>query len=131
MAGSILHAAADNLPALRRIAVVLFEGNPDVRAEGYFAITSNTVQFGARLEVSFGFSAFNVYGFLGYDVLIHPVPFAFVADIAGMIAVRTGSHVLFSISLQLTLEGHSRFTPRARRRSRSDSSSRSRSTSIS
>src|SRR6185295_6168494 len=79
--------------------------NPDVRAEGYFAITSNTVQFGARLEVSFGFSAFNVYGFLAFDVLIHPVPFAFVADIAGMIAVRTGSHVLFSISLQLTLEG--------------------------
>ena len=94
-----------NLPTLRRIAVVLFEGNPDVRAEGYFAITSNTVQFGARLELSFGFSAFNVYGFLGYDVLIHPVPFAFVADIAGLIAVRTGDHVLFSISLQLTLEG--------------------------
>jgi hypothetical protein len=94
-----------NLPTLRRIAVVLFEGNPDVRAEGYFAITSNTVQFGARLEVSFGFSAFNVYGFLAYDVLIHPIPFAFVADIAGMIAVRTGSHVLFSISLKLTLEG--------------------------
>jgi hypothetical protein len=94
-----------NLPALRRIAVVLFEGNPNVRAEGYFAITSNTVQFGARFEVSFGFSAFNVYGFLACDVLIHPVPFAFVAELAGMIAVRTGSHVLFSINLQLTLEG--------------------------
>jgi hypothetical protein len=94
-----------NLPALRRIAVVLFEGNPDVRAEGYFAVTSNTVQFGARLELSYGFSAFNVYGFLGFDVLIHPLPFSFVADIAGMIAVRTGDHVLFSIRLELTLEG--------------------------
>jgi hypothetical protein len=94
-----------NLPELRRIAVVLFDGNPDVRAEGYFAITSNTVQHGARLEISYGFSAFNVYGFVAYDVLIHPVPFAFVADVAGMIAVRTGSHVLFSISLHLTLEG--------------------------
>jgi len=94
-----------NLPALRRIAVVLFEGNPNVRAEGYFAITSNTVQFGARLEVSYRFSAFNVYGFLALDVLIHPRPFAFVAEVAGMIAVRTGGHVLFSIRLQLTLEG--------------------------
>jgi len=28
----------------------LFEGNPDVRAEGYFAVTANTVQFGARIE---------------------------------------------------------------------------------
>jgi len=94
-----------NLPALRRIAVVLFEGNPNVRAEGYFAITSNTVQFGARLEVSYRLSAFNVYGFLALDVLIHLRPFAFVAEIAGMIAVRTGSHVLFSIRLKLTLEG--------------------------
>jgi hypothetical protein len=94
-----------NLPALRRIAVVLFEGNPDVRAEGYFAVTSNSVQFGARLEVKYSVSAFNVYGFLALDVVIHPRPFAFVADIAGMIAVRTGDHVLFSIRLQLTLEG--------------------------
>jgi hypothetical protein len=94
-----------NLPVLRRIAIVLFEGNPNVRAEGYFAITSNTVQFGARLELSYSFSAFSVHGFLGLDVLIHPRPFAFVADVAGMIAVRAGGHTLFSIRLKLMLEG--------------------------
>jgi hypothetical protein len=94
-----------NLPALRRIGIVLFEGNPNVRAEGYFAITSNTLQFGAKLEISFGVSAFNVYGFLALDVLIHYHPLHFVADIAGMIAVRTGDHVLFSIRLALTLDG--------------------------
>ena len=32
-------------------------------------------------------------------------PFHFIAEIVGMVAVRTGSHVLFSIQIQLTLEG--------------------------
>jgi hypothetical protein len=48
-----------NLPQLARLAIVLFEGNPDVRAEAYFAVTSNTVQFGARLQLSYSLSVFN------------------------------------------------------------------------
>src|SRR5262249_60275126 len=88
-----------NLPQLARLAIVLFQGNPSVRAEGYFAITSNTVQFGARLEVSYTLSAFSVNGFLALDVLINFEPFHFVADVAGMIAVKTGGHALFSIQL--------------------------------
>ena len=36
------------LGTLRRLAIVLFSGNPDLRAEAYFAVTSNTVQFGAQ-----------------------------------------------------------------------------------
>jgi hypothetical protein len=94
-----------NLPQLARLAIVLFQGNPSVRAEAYFAITSNTVQFGARFEVSYSLSVFSVNGFLALDVLINFEPFHFVADVAGMIAVKTGGHALFSIQLQLTLEG--------------------------
>jgi hypothetical protein len=94
-----------NLGQLARLGIVIFQGNPNVRAEAYFAVTSNTVQFGARVEAYFGVSAFNVYGFLGLDVLINFNPFQFVAEIEAMLAVRTGSHVLFSIHLQLTLEG--------------------------
>ena len=94
-----------NLGQLARLGIVIFEGNPSVKAEAYFAVTSNTVQFGARVEAYYGVSAFNVYGFLGLDVLIQFDPFHFVAEIAAMLAVRTGSDVLFSIKVDLMLEG--------------------------
>jgi hypothetical protein len=68
-------------------------------------VTSNTIQFGARIELSYGVHGFNVYGFLGLDAVITRIPFHFVADTAAKIAVRSGSHVLFSIQLQLTLDG--------------------------
>jgi hypothetical protein len=94
-----------NLGQLARLNIVLSEGNPDIRAEAYFAVTSNTLQFGARLELAYTFSIFSVQGFLSLDVLIMRSPFHFVAEIAGMIAVRTGGHVLFSIRLELRLDG--------------------------
>jgi hypothetical protein len=94
-----------NLRPMQRLAIVLFPDNPHVRAEAYLAITSNTLQVGARIEVSYDLELFNIYGFLSFDVLIQRSPFHFIADIAAMVAVRSGSHVLFSIQLQLTLEG--------------------------
>jgi hypothetical protein len=94
-----------NLPKLSRISIVLFEGNPDVRAEGYFAITANTIQFGARIELNYGVHGFSVYGFLSLDAVITPIPFHFTSDTAAMLAVRSGSHTLFSIHLELTLDG--------------------------
>ena len=94
-----------NLKPMARLGIVFFPDNPHVRAEAYLALTANTVQVGARLEVSYGFKIFNVQGFLSFDVLIQRNPFHFVADIAAMVAVRSGGHVLFSIQLSLTLEG--------------------------
>jgi hypothetical protein len=38
-------------------------------AEAYFAITTNTVQFGARAQLYFGFSAFSVDGYFAFDHL--------------------------------------------------------------
>jgi hypothetical protein len=93
------------LPDLRRLGIVIFQGNPNLRAEAYFAVTSNTVQFGAKVELYAGASVFNVYGFLALDVLIQFNPFKFVAQVGAMLAVRTGSSTLFSVSLELTLEG--------------------------
>ena len=94
-----------NLGLLSRLSVVLFDGNPDVRAEAYFAVTSNTIQFGGRLQLKFSVSAFSVQGFVSLDVLIMPLTFHFIANLAGMIAVKAGSHTLFAIKLALTLEG--------------------------
>jgi hypothetical protein len=94
------------LPALERITLNLVSGdNPRITAAGYFAITSNTVQFGAKVEILAKAWKFNVYGFLGFDALFQFSPFAFAVAISGSVAVRSGSSVLFSIGLDLELSG--------------------------
>ncbi len=93
------------LPPLQRLGIVIFQGNPNLRAESYFAITSNTAQFGAKIELYAGADVFNVYGFLAMDVLIQFNPFHFIAEVSAMLAVRSGSSTLFSVKLDLVLEG--------------------------
>ena len=94
------------LPDLRRLSIQLLTGNnPRLSLETYFAITSNTVQFGARLELYAAASKFNVSGFLSFDVLLRFSPFYFIASIGAMLALRVGSKSIASIKLDLTLEG--------------------------
>jgi hypothetical protein len=102
------------LGQLNRLAIVIFSGNPNLRAEAYFAVTSNTVQFGARLELYAGADIFNVYGFIGLDALIQFDPFHFIIQIGAMLAVRSGSSTLFAIRLDLTLEGPTPWHARGR-----------------
>ncbi|WP_143104333.1 DUF6603 domain-containing protein [Nitrosospira multiformis] len=95
-----------DLPAIRRLTLSLLSGdNPRLRLEMYFAVTSNTAQFGAKLELLASASKFNVYGFLSFDVLFQFNPFYFIAEITAMLALRVGSSSIASIKLTLTLEG--------------------------
>jgi hypothetical protein len=95
-----------NLPTLRRLTLALVSGdNPRLTLETYFAVTSNTAQFGARLELYAAAWKFNAYGFLSFDVLFQFNPFYFIADVAAMLALRVGSSSIASINLSLTLEG--------------------------
>ena len=93
------------LGTLQRLGITIFDGNPRLRSETYFAITSNTVQWGAKSELFFGIDAFNIYGFISYDVLIQFDPFRFVASLSAMLAVRSGSEVLLSIRVDALVEG--------------------------
>ncbi len=93
------------LPALQRIAMDIFPDMPKVRAESYFAVTSNTIQGGAKIELTAGADSFNVYGFMAYDVLIQRAPFHFLAEFTAMLAVRSGSTTLFGVKIDATLEG--------------------------
>jgi len=104
--------------------------NPRLTLECYFAVTSNTVQFGAKLELYAKAMRFNVYGFLSFDVLFQFSPFYFIASVSAMLAFRCDSRVLGSVGLDLTLEGPGRGTPPGRPSSRSAGSSQSRSASI-
>ncbi|MBX3082875.1 MAG: hypothetical protein KF716_14645 [Anaerolineae bacterium] len=95
-----------NLPTLRRLSLQLTEGdNPRLTLECYFAITSNTVQFGAKIELLAKAGSFSVYGFLSFDVLFQFNPFYFIASISAKLVLRAGSSEIASISLDLTLEG--------------------------
>jgi hypothetical protein len=95
-----------NLPVIRRLTLALLDGdNPRLRLEMYFAVTSNTAQFGAKLELYAAAWKFNVYGFLSFDVLFQFNPFYFIAEITAMLALRVGSSSFASIKLTLTLEG--------------------------
>ena len=95
-----------NLPVLRRLSLQLTAGdNPRLTLETYFAITSNTVQFGAKIELLAKAGSFSVYGFLSFDVLFQFNPFYFIAEISAKLALRAGSSEIASISLDLTLEG--------------------------
>ena len=94
-----------NIGTLSRLGITIAGGMPSVRAEAYFAVTSNTVQFGARVEIIYGVKFFNVYGMISLDVLIQFNPFKFIAEIAAMFAVRSGTDVLFAIQVKGTLEG--------------------------
>lgn len=95
-----------NLPQIRRVTLHLLAGdNPRLILDTYFALTSNTVQFGARLELYAEAGSFNIYGFLSFDVLLQFNPFYFIASIGAMLALRAGSSTIASISLAFTLEG--------------------------
>ena len=55
---ALLAAAAARSRRPRRIALDIIDTSvARIRAEGYFAVTTNTVQFGARAELFFGFDA--------------------------------------------------------------------------
>jgi hypothetical protein len=95
-----------NLPALRRLTLALLDGdNPRLTLETYVAVTSNTVQLGARLELYAAAWKFNAYGFLSFDVLFQLNPFYFIAEVTAMLALRVGTSSIAAIKLTLTLEG--------------------------
>lgn len=96
----------DDLRGMTRMTISLLSGdNPRLTVQTYFAITSNTVQSGARVELYAEACGFNVYGFLGYDLLVQFNPLHFVADLSAGLALRSGSSVIAGISLHGQLSG--------------------------
>jgi hypothetical protein len=95
-----------DLTGMKRLSIALLAGdNPRLMASAYFAITSNTVQSGARIELYAAAADFNLYGFLGYDLLIQFSPFYFIADIYAGLALRNGTSVLAGVSVYCQLSG--------------------------
>jgi len=86
----------------------------ELRSESYFAITSNTVQFGARVELVAEVAECGLRGHLGLDVLIQLDPFRFVASVSIGIALTVFGEELVGVALDLTLEGPAPWRARGR-----------------
>jgi hypothetical protein len=95
-------------PGPVRISVSLLSSPVSmVRVECYFAVTSNTAQFGARVELRFGLSEVNVSGHLAFDALFQFSPFAFTIRISASLSAKVFGVGLFSVSISGQLSGPS------------------------
>jgi hypothetical protein len=93
---------------VRRISVsILNTDYARIIIQGYFAVTSNSVQFGASVELYFGVSAFNIDGHLAFDALFRFSPFYFIISISASLSVKVFGVGLFSVRMRGSLEGPS------------------------
>lgn len=99
-------APPEGMPKLDRITINLTSGdNPRFTCEAYFAVTSNTIQFGSRAQMYAGAYGFSVQGDVGFDVLIQLLPFHFLAEFHASIQLKRGSRNLFKVKVAGALEG--------------------------
>jgi hypothetical protein len=98
--------APPDLQNMTRLGISLLNNDVvKISVTSYFAVTSNTVQFGANAELYAGSGSFNVYGHIGYDVLFQFHPFHFDADIYAGLALRSGTSTIMGISVSAELSG--------------------------
>jgi len=90
---------------MKRLTISFLSGNPRLTLTSYFAITTNSVQFGAAIDFYLKVAMFKVVGNFGLDVLFIFDPFRFIAIVSAGLAVKCGGTTLFSISLSFTLSG--------------------------
>ena len=95
-----------DVPKLARLSVSLGSGsNPRISADSYFAVTSNTVQFGANVQAYAAAGGFSIQGYLGYDVLIIISPFSFEFDFSASFDVAYDGHTLLGLNVNGTFQG--------------------------
>ena len=92
---------------LRRLGLALDTPLPGiyVRAEAYFAATTNTLQFGGRLEAGIDAGPVEAGGFVALDALIQRDPFRFAIDYASGFSVSFAGEDLGSITIAGRITG--------------------------
>jgi len=96
----------EGFPKLNRLAISLANGNnPRLRLEAYLALTSNTAQVGARLDLRVSAAGFSIEGYLQFDALFQFSPFQFIADMGAGVTLKWHGRTLLGVQLELTLSG--------------------------
>ena len=98
--------APAGFPSVARLQLALTNGdNPKLLCKAYFALTPNTIQFGADASLYAAAYGFSIEGDVGFDVLIQLLPFHFLAEFRASVQLKRGSHNLFKVAVQGALEG--------------------------
>ena len=99
-------AAGFNLGKMKRLAIRLDYGDfLNISLETYFAITSNTVQFGAALQIKIGWDSVGIFGGLSFDALFYFKPFSFIIEARAYLAAKFLGCTLMAIDTSLSLGG--------------------------
>jgi hypothetical protein len=99
-------APPPGLPVLQRLALQLADGDSlQLRCQAYLAVTSNTVQFGARVDLHAAGGGFSFDGMLGFDAIIQLAPLAFEVDVGAALALRYRGRLLVGVSFKGRLAG--------------------------
>jgi hypothetical protein len=102
-------------PSPRRISFdILNQPGSRITVSGYFAVTSNTVQFGAQAELLLGFDSFGISGHVSFDALFQFSPFAFEIEISASVSLKAFGVGVFTVDLRFTLSGPSPWRARGR-----------------
>jgi hypothetical protein len=93
-------------PKLDRIGISMPSGNiTKLNLDGYLAITTNTLQIGAHIDIFVGVDGFGISGYLNFDTLIQRRPFHFDGDISGGVALSFDGEDLMALRLSGSLTG--------------------------
>ena len=104
----------EGVPALQRIGMTLSIPIVELRYESYVAITTTSVQFGAKVELTAEIAGCGVHGWLGFDALFEWVPrFRFSVGITAGIEVEVFGETVAGVRLEGLLEGPSPWHIRA------------------
>jgi hypothetical protein len=100
------YLAPPEVPALDRLTMMLSESrHVQLRMSWYLALTSNTLQHGASVDLKISASKFSLTGNLSYDALIQFDPFFFIVDFSAGVALKWDGRTLAAIQLNGTLSG--------------------------
>ncbi len=99
------YQAPPGFPTLNRLTVALSADVVKLTFQSYLAVTSNTFQLGAKVELLISAGSFNIYGWLGFDALIIFSPFSFEVDFTAGLALRSGTSTIMGISVDGKLTG--------------------------
>ena len=90
---------------LKRTSIKLNYSFVKFSLESYLAITSNTFQIGARLDVNIGWKKFGLVGYAGFDSLFQFRPFLFTFNASADVAVTLGDWKLLTATVNLDVQG--------------------------
>ena len=95
------------IPPLRRLGFHLDSPVPgiDVRAEGYMAVTSNTVQLGGYFEAGISAAGCGAHGFLSIDAIVQFTPFHIRAEVSAGFEVEVFGITFCGVRLDGTFDG--------------------------